>query len=101
MSMYLDLDDCAADHPEAKAELEKLRSSLISMEMANADSHALVLGLEENVSALRSERDRLREALVWIVDIGFDHDGYTSAEDLGDLIDELVAKARVALKGEG
>ena len=37
---------------------------------------------------------RLRARCQMIVDIGYDHDGYVSAEKLGELIDELVEWAR-------
>ena len=40
----------------------------------------------------------LAESLQLIIDIGFDHDGYKSAENLGDLIDELVNIARIGLE---
>lgn len=41
-----------------------------------------------------------RAWLQYIADVAYDRDGYTNAEDLGDLIDELRSFAIDALKGE-
>lgn len=41
-----------------------------------------------------------RAWLQYIADIAYDRDGYHSAEDLGELVDELRSFAIAALKGE-
>jgi hypothetical protein len=51
------------------------------------------------IAIQRSKRtDILADTLQLIIDIGFDHDGYKNAKDLGELIDELVSIARNGLK---
>ena len=45
----------------------------------------------------RAKIERLREALTNIHDYGIDRDGETTAEKLGELVDELVQLAREAL----
>ncbi len=46
------------------------------------------------------EKNKIQqEALGFIVDIGYDYDGYHSAEDLKSLIDEMVEVAQNALNG--
>lgn len=56
---------------------------------------------EENaVEKIYEEMSPERAACTMIVDIGYDRDGYKSAEDLGGLIDELVEFARAGLRGE-
>ncbi len=42
--------------------------------------------------------DAMQQQLQQIIDIGFDYDGYHSAEDLKKLIDEFVDMARDGLK---
>lgn len=67
--------------------------------------------LEENNTMYKNFREmneedkvNLMEAmyqnLIMIRDIGFDYDGYSKAEDLKELIDELVKYAKNGLKGE-
>lgn len=43
------------------------------------------------------EPAKLVNALQYIIDIGFDHDGYHNSKDLGELIDNFVDVARKAL----
>ena len=47
-----------------------------------------------------TEEKRLRDWLIYIMDIAYDHDGYHNAKDLGELIDELRKYAICGLKGE-
>ena len=51
----------------------------------------------ENLHAEREKVELLREALTNIHDYGIDRDGETTAEKLGELVDELVQIAREAL----
>ena len=53
--------------------------------------------LRYELSAERKKVERLREALTNIHDYGIDRDGETTAEKLGELVDELVQIAREAL----
>jgi hypothetical protein len=47
-----------------------------------------------------TEEKRLRDWLIYIMDIAYDHDGYHNAKDLGELVDELRKYAISGLKGE-
>ncbi len=60
----------------------------------------LILALAE-LSRVRRENEKLGNALMLIVDIGFDYDGFEKPESLKGLIDELVGIARKALSSDG
>jgi hypothetical protein len=49
---------------------------------------------------LRNQKKIMSDSLQYIIDMGFDYDGYHSAEDLKSLIDLLVDVARDALAGK-
>lgn len=61
-------------------------------------------GLDDFVDNLRHGQEKeIKNLCCWlqlIIDIGYDHDGFYSAKDLGDLVDELVGFARDALAGK-
>ena len=58
---------------------------------------ARIAEFEAELTAEREKVERLREALTNIHDYGLDRDGETTAEKLGELVDELVKLAREAL----
>lgn len=61
------------------------------------DKDTRIAELEAELAAEREKVERLREALTNIHDYGIDRDGETTAEKLGELVDELVQIAREAL----
>lgn len=89
----------------------KERLQTICAKPSNKDEYinANWLGLSniQAIEMLLQELDKLQKQVELkdkyselIIDIGFDYDGYSKAESLKELIDELVNYAKASLKNE-
>ena len=89
---------------EWDVELSSLRSALAEktarideLEALNEDWIEVNNDQCAQIDTLTEQVKRLREALTNIYDYGLDRDGEYEAEELGELVDELVKLAREAL----